>query len=134
MSQLASQCHSNANQQPSAILYSHIGQTSHCCWSKHLVTSCKSKDKTSIKSWHLIHHIRTIQHGVGGKLVLLIWYRVINISVTKMRRSPFPLADQMKNRTNWTLSYWWFIESFYSQSLSHKTVFTHFQMLWMSQR
>lgn len=26
MSQLASQCHSNANQQPSAILYSHIGQ------------------------------------------------------------------------------------------------------------
>lgn len=98
------------------------------------MTSCKSKDKTSIKSWHLIHHIRTIQHGVGGKLVLLIWYRVINISDTKMRKSPLPLADQMENRMNWTLSYWWFIESFYSQSLSHKTVFTHFQMLWMSQR
>lgn len=98
------------------------------------MTSCKSRDKTSIKSWHLIHHIRTIQHGVGEKLVLLIWYRVINISDTKMRRSPLPLADQMKNRMNWTLSYWWFIESFYSQSLSHKTIFTHFQMLWMSQR
>lgn len=140
MSQLASQCHiatPTSNPLPSctAILVSHIAQTSHCCcWSKHLVTSCKSKDKTSIKSWHLIHHIRTIQHGVGEKLVLLIWYRVINISVTKMRRSPLSLADQMKNRIIWTLSYWWFIESFYSQSLSHKTVFTHFQMLWMSQR
>lgn len=136
MSQLASQyviATPTSNPLPSctAILVGHIACTSHCCcWSKHFVTSYNSRDKTSSDSWHLIHHIRTIQHGV------VLIGRVINISVTKMRSCPlsFSLADQMRNWMNSTLSYWWFIESFYSQSLSHKTVFTHFQMLWMSQR
>lgn len=136
MSQLASQyviATPTSNPLPSctAILVGHIACTSHCCcWSKHFVTSYNSRDKTSSDSWHLIHHIRTKQHGV------VLIGRVINISVTKMRSCPlsFSLADQMRNWMNSTLSYWWFIESFYSQSLSHKTVFTHFQMLWMSRR
>lgn len=116
MSQLASQyviATPTSNPLPSctAILVGHIACTSHCCcWSKHFVTSYNSRDKTSSDSWHLIHHIRTIQRGV------VLIGRVINISVTKMRSCPLSLSlsgwpDEKLNELNLILLmiYWEFL-------------------------
>lgn len=106
MSQLASQyviATPTSNPLPSctAILVGHIACTSHCCcWSKHFVTSYNSRDKTSSDSWHLIHHIRTKQHGV------VLIGRVINISVTKMRSCPLSFSLWLTRwETEWTQPY-----------------------------